>query len=322
MLRAQQKIKSACNQNSIGISLSKRDMGRLQSHLLNMYKDIEKVCIKYNLNMSLAFGNVLGVVRHGGWIPWDDDLDICMPREDYDKFLKVYASELPDNYITYALDNENGPIIRFGKVIDKNTVFSTSVDIYPPHVEGVFVDVFPYDSMTSKKFIHKFKKILAYGVMFIQNSVNQKKNASTDYKKTLNSTSAGKRIYYLRQLIGCLFNFISLEEWYRLLDRIIRNNKKSEYLYCGVSTKTGWTPMPRSYIFPAKKFRFKDGEEVFIPRDAEKYLTQVYGDWKVIPNDEDKWHHYIKDFKLPENEKSPQSEAYINDTEIKGSDNV
>lgn len=310
MFRAQQKIKYACNQDSAGKLLSRDDIETLQSHLFKMYKDIEKICVKHNLNMSLAFGNVLGVVRHDGWIPWDDDLDICLPREDYDKFLKVYSSELPDNYITYSLKSEKGPIIRFGKIIDKNTVFSTSVDIYPPHVEGVFVDVFPYDSLTSNSFIHKLRKLTAFGVMFIQNSVNQKKNASIDYKRTLKSTPAGKRVYNLRQLVGNVFGFISLKKWYSLLDRIIRNDKQSDYLYCGVSTKTGWIPMPRKYMFPAKKFRFKNGEEAFIPRDAENYLTIVYGDWRVIPNDEDKWHHYVKDFKLPESEKS------VIDTEV------
>lgn len=306
MLRAQQKIQSACNRDLTGISLSKEDIRRLQNHLFGMYKDIEKICVKHNLNMSLAFGNVLGVVRHGGWIPWDDDLDICMPREDYDKFLKVYASELPDKYVTYALDNENGPIIRFGKVIDRNTVFSTSVDIFPPHVEGVFVDVFPYDSLTSNRFIHKLRKFFAFGIMFIQNSVNQKKNASADYKKALKSTPGGRNVYKLRQFVGNLFGFISLERWFRMLDRTIRNNKDSEYLYCGVSTKTGWIPMPRSYMFPAKKYTFSDGEEVFIPRDAENYLNIVYDNWREIPKDEDKWHHYVKEFRLPESEKAPE----------------
>lgn len=298
MFRAQGHLKEDCNAKSQGTILSNKDINNLQSHLFDMYKDIEQICIRHNLNMTLVAGNVLGAIRHGGWIPWDDDLDIALPREDYDKLLNIYASELPEKYIVYSAYNINGPIIRFGKIIDKTTVFSTLIDLYPEHVEGVFIDVFPYDNATSNKVIHQLKKYTAYGLMFIQNSVNQKKNASIEYKNALSSTPEGKIVYKVRQIIGTIFSFISLDKWFRMLDKLIHNKKGNQMVYCGVSTTTGWIPIPKKYLFPAKKFIFPNGEEAFIPQEPEKYLDHVYGNWHKIPDNKDKWHHYVKDFKL------------------------
>ena len=299
MFRVQQYIKATCNQDNKGVQLSPQNLERLQNHLFSMYKDIEKICIQHNLNIILAAGNVLGAIRHGGWIPWDDDLDIYMPREDYDKFIKIYAYELPDKYIVYSLNNDNGPITRFAKVIDMNTIFIPLVDISPKHIEGVFIDIFPYDNVPTNRILHKFKKMIGYGLMFIQNSVNQHDNITDDYKKVLCATPQGRRAYYLRNSIGYLFSIISLTKWYKLFDRLIRNNTSSDYLYCGVSTSTAWHPIPKSYLFPGKKFIFPNGETAFIPREPEKYLTYAYGEWRIIPNDKNKWHHYVKDFNLP-----------------------
>ena len=66
--------------------------------LLEMYSDILRVCEKYNIRVMLGGGSALGAVRHGGFIPWDDDLDLIMPREDYNKFISVFDKELSDLY--------------------------------------------------------------------------------------------------------------------------------------------------------------------------------------------------------------------------------
>lgn len=300
MFRAKQYIKNKCNTDSEIHSLSLEELKSLQIHLFKMYKDIEKICIRHKLNLTLAAGNVIGAIRHGGWIPWDDDLDIAMPREDYDKFIDTYSFELPDNYVVYAINNDNGPINRFCKIIDKNSIFSTYTDIGPKHIEGIFIDIFPYDNIPSIKLVHKIKKIIAYGLMFVQNSVNQYCYPKEGYKNALTSSTYGKRVFQIRQCVGRVCKIIKLSDWYRILDKLIRNKHLSEFVYCGVSTSTGWVPIAKSTLFPARRFTFPNGESAFIPNEPEKFLDHVYGDWKTIPNDEDKWHHYVKDFKLPE----------------------
>lgn len=299
MFRAQKHITSTANSNSNVRLLSRQELGQLQAHLWRMYKDIEAICIRHNLQMCLAAGNVLGAVRHNGWIPWDDDLDVCMPREDYDKFMNIYSKELPDKYIAYSVENENGPIIRFGKIIDRETEFSQLIDLYPAHKEGVFIDVFPYDNVPRSKFEHKLRQMLAYGIMMIQNSVNQRKNATKEYASVLCSSHGGKNVYRIREMLGFLFGVVSLKTWFKLHDRLIRNCEKTGLLYCGASTTTGWIPIPESYLFPAKKVTLANGEDCLLPGEPEKYLDHVYGNWRTIPDDTDKWHHYVKEFKLP-----------------------
>lgn len=288
-----------CNSKGDAVMLTKEDIQALQKHLFSMYKDIERICDRHELTVTLAFGNVIGVMRHGGWIPWDDDLDLYMPRKDYDIFLKEYVKELPEKYIVYSLESAAGPIVRFTKIIDKTTVFSNPTEMGPPHVEGVFIDIFPLDDVPSSMALHKIKKFLSYGTVFIQNSVMQYKYASEEYKNILCSTSSGKRLFGLRKVVGAFCSPIGLKNWFRLLDLIISNKREGDYVYCGISTQKGWNPMPKDYVFPPRKFRFPNGEEAYIPHQSEKYLAEVYGDWKKIPDDKDKWHHYCKDFRLP-----------------------
>lgn len=299
MLRARDILISECNKSTDRILLSKSDLAALQEHLFEMYKDIETICQRHNLSVTLAFGNVIGAIRHGGWIPWDDDLDIYMPRADYDRFVRDYVYELSDKYVVYSLESTNGPIVRFSKVIDTTTVFSNAVEVSPPHCEGIFIDIFPLDDVPSSRLLHKSKKSLAFGIIYIQNSIIQKKYSTDEYKNIMCSSPKGKYIYCIRLIIGTVFGIINLKTWFKWLDKLIMNDSGSSYIYCGISTKKGWIPMEKSVIFPPKKFMFSNGKEVYIPNQPERYLSSVYGNWQEIPDDKDKWHHYCKDFKLP-----------------------
>ena len=80
-----------------------------------MYRDIEAVCNLHGIQICLAYGNVIGAMRHNGWIPWDDDLDIHMSRQDYELFLSKFASELPSQYKVSSYLSEGGSCARFDK---------------------------------------------------------------------------------------------------------------------------------------------------------------------------------------------------------------
>lgn len=104
---------------------------------------IDDICRKYNIKYFADFGTLLGAVRHKGFIPWDDDIDIAMPRPDYEKFQIVVGDELPEGYFFQSTYTDNR-IIFFSKVMDENTSAIEFPDEKDVH-QGIFVDIFPLD---------------------------------------------------------------------------------------------------------------------------------------------------------------------------------
>ena len=127
--------------------LSKKEFRQMQLMQLDMLKELDRVCRKHNIKYTIFAGTLLGAVRHKGYIPWDDDADVGMLREEYEKFKKV-AHEL-DPEICYFQDHETDPYYRWGyaKLRRTNTKF---VRVGQEHIKcktGIFIDIFPMDDI-------------------------------------------------------------------------------------------------------------------------------------------------------------------------------
>jgi len=136
--------------------MSKNSIKEIQNELLIMVKDFHEFCIKYNLKYYIIGGTLLGAVRHQGFIPWDDDIDIGMPRDSYDKFVNEYSKYLPKyleclnapygnlkkDYLFIKLCNANTTLIEYD-IIDR--------------VEGLFIDIFPLDGAGNNLLTKKIK---------------------------------------------------------------------------------------------------------------------------------------------------------------------
>lgn len=156
----------------MGKELGLTELKRIQ---LDILKDVDAFCKLHNLRYSLAYGTLLGAVRHKGFIPWDDDIDIMMPREDYQRFMETYSSEKYQQKYKYDKTDVSLP---FGKVYDTTTVLIENVN--NSDSPGVFIDVFPIDrepsDITVRKNI-KNKIRLLYRLKVIKN-VRINKNRS------------------------------------------------------------------------------------------------------------------------------------------------
>ena len=130
----------ACMRSTKLHAMTDSEKSRLQAHLRKMYLEIEKVCNRHNLRMCTGYGTVLGAIRHQGFIPWDDDMDILMPREDYNKLISLYADELPDNLKVFAPNSKRKAIYRFAKVVDTNTRLLFPGADANDIANGVFID--------------------------------------------------------------------------------------------------------------------------------------------------------------------------------------
>ena len=147
------------------VDLGLRDAQKLMTEIL---KEVHKICEKHNIKYFLDAGTLIGAVRHKGFIPWDDDLDIGMLREDYRKFLEIAKKELPDNLFLQTFDSdENYDIYQVPcKIRYNNTLFIQKVIAENPDMHnGIYIDVLPYDSLPKSKFVYKIQRKISNNII-------------------------------------------------------------------------------------------------------------------------------------------------------------
>lgn len=270
----------------------------LQAHLRQIYLDIEEVCQKHSLQMMVAYGTVIGALRHKGFIPWDDDIDLLMPRKDYDLLVNKYAEELPAKYKIFSPNSKNGPIYRFAKVVDTTTRFALSPS-NATEKNGIFVDIFPLENAYTSKLRIRWIQLKACFLMFIATSVASWKSKSNEEKRLMTSSLAGSFVFYLRQSIGFLYSWRSPEEWYDTFDKAVTNNPDSGFFMvpsAGPNYKY-FMPMDRNIFLPTRRMPFDD-IEVNVPNLPEVHCEIEYGDWRRIPPENERWQHFINEIRF------------------------
>ena len=134
----------------------KYDLKKIQEIELEIFDEIVRICNKYNLKYALIGGSTLGAVRHHGFIPWDDDIDLGMPRKDYEMFCELCKTELDTNrFMLQNFDTEPNCGLIFGKVRRLNTTLSEYYSYHIDMNQGVWVDIFPYDYVSNDKMTRK-----------------------------------------------------------------------------------------------------------------------------------------------------------------------
>lgn len=270
---------------------------KLQKCLLYMLKDIDSFFENNGLRYCISGGTLLGKIRHNGFIPWDDDLDIIMPREDYDKLKQVFEKSNDDfcrKYDFYGPGYSKGAIVRFGKIY-KNDSILESIIRKDNTINKVFIDIFPMDYVPDNNVMMYIRGILTLAIISIINcvevAVNGKKDFISDFGLQFKINRA------IRKFVGFFFSFYPLENWYNLLDKVSRNtslNKESKR----VTFPTGalfylGEIIPAEVYYPFKRTDFC-GVSTWIPNQPEKYLENRYGDWKKIPELKDRESHYVR----------------------------
>ena len=137
-----------------------KELNKLQKELLSMMKEIDKICKENKIEYFILGGTFIGAVRHTGFIPWDDDIDIAMDRKNYDKFLNIVKEKLPSNMKLYHYKEEEA-FAHWAKIV--NTDFKIIEKYYNIEDEKyLFIDIFPFDNVP-EAFIRKmFFKIEIY----------------------------------------------------------------------------------------------------------------------------------------------------------------
>ena len=281
--------------------LTAEESAGMKKALLDIYKDVAALCDKYGLVYMMSGGTCLGTVRHQGFIPWDDDLDIMMPRKDYDRLIELLAKgELGDKYEYDAPNAETDAKTIFLKIYRSN---SLNVDVYSegaPFPQGLYIDVFALDSCPKTKFGQKIKGLFANGLQFIAILRLYSQFQCKTMQEFMALDEGLNRRYKLKVFLGKMFGFAPHRKWVYWFDKFVSSSKPG----CPVGIPTGrkyYTGeiFPADVYFPPQKGVF-EGIEVNIPANYDAYLTNLYHDYMKLPPEDKRERHFICEFKLPD----------------------
>ena len=263
-----------------------KTLKKLQKIELSILKEFDKICEKNNLDYFLVGGCAIGIVRHKGFIPWDDDIDVGMNREDYDKFLKIAEEQYSDKYSVINNDtNPKFPLMntRWGL---KGTEYKTEDLKDIPGDFGIFLDIFCFDNVPDDDKLMKKQgtKAWFYGKMLVLSGVKRPTLYYYGFKaKILHA------IFFVAHYVLKIFHLTS-RHFYKKANKygtMYRNEETKRFAYM-YDPQRFTSMLDKSDIYPTRRMNF-EGVSVKVPKKIEKYLSTRYGDYMKLPP-EDKRH--------------------------------
>ena len=253
--------------------LTKDEIKARQIEILNYFK---ATCEELGLRYSLAYGTLLGAVRHGGYIPWDDDIDVCMPREDYDKFCDFIRGK-SGKFVLFDIKSNDTYYQNFAKVVDTETVLVDVQTIKQVSGLGLNVDVFPFDNCPTdekeyNKWLKKVRKLSKWKSFIVNKGFPVGNNI---IKTTLRS---------LQKIISLS---LGLRFWMQRLEKEIKkyNNASTERM-TNISLYSIYKKsVPASWFNNLKEIKFED-EIYSCFSNTDEYLINLYGDYMTPPPEE------------------------------------
>ena len=260
------------------------DIREIQQMELGIMEYIHEVCQKIGVKYFLAYGSLIGAVRHKGFIPWDDDMDICMLREDYEKLQDYLIANPDDRYEVMSYKNNLNYVYPFMKVQDNQT-YLLEEDVRIDSNMGIYVDIFPVDGYEDDSV---FKDKMTRLIKKRQLSCYTFKGI-TNTKSLLNSL--------IRYISVIIFYFTNTNKYIRGIDELAQSRKVDDYelvdylIYKDMNKpvwKREWLNQTITGVF--------EGKEFMIPKNYHEILTSDYGDYMQLPPVELRFSHH--DFQL------------------------
>lgn len=284
--------------------LSPEEAQGLKAVLLEIYQDLAKVCKKHELVVMLCGGSCLGAVRHQGFIPWDDDLDMLMPRKDYE-YLKQLLLEgvMGEQYEFMFPEKGKDSLCMFMKIYKKGTKCVEIGNEYTDFPKGISVDIFPLDGASDSLLCRKVVGFLANGLRLASNMVYEATYPVSEATKSMrNMHGIGEWMMKIRKAMGKLLSVIPHRQWVNRFEALVANEKDDGLLAIPTGRKLyGGEIFPADVYLPPRAATF-EGIEVYIPNQVEKYLINLYGkNYMQLPPVEKRERHFIVEFDLHSN---------------------
>ena len=260
------------------------DVSEIQQMELGIMEYIHEVCQKIGVKYFLAYGSLIGAVRHQGFIPWDDDMDICMLREDYEKLQDYLITNPDERYEVLSYKNNLNYVYPFMKVQDNHT-YLLEEDVRIDSNMGIYVDIFPVDGYEDDaKFKNKMTKL-----------IKKRQLSCYTFKGITNTKSVLNSL--LRYVSVIIFYFTNTNKYVAHIEELAKSRKVSDYeqvdyvIYKDMNKpvwRREWLEQVTTGTFEGKKFT--------IPKKYHEILTSDYGDYMQLPPVEQRVSHH--DFKL------------------------
>ena len=252
-------------------------MERIHEANLGILTEVDRVCRKHHIHYYLLGGTLLGLIRNGDFIPWDDDVDILMFREDFEKFMQIYPGEAKEQYplLNYRELPEFFDFID--KIADMNVTYKETVygddAYYEYRYNHPTLDIFVLDNRPKYFQWHSFWMRLVYLL-----AMGHRKHIQYEQHRGLNGV-----VTWIGSHIGKLFPMKTLAIWYDHLQKSEKTKSGKYYLSNDMMTLKMWGLMYKAEMFEQERTAVLRGKELQIPYGTEDILTMQYGDYMQLP---------------------------------------
>ena len=258
----------------------------IQTIGLGILKFIDKICTENKIKYFLCAGTALGAVRHKGFIPWDDDVDVMMPREDYERFLKLMDKSNNEHYKCLHFGKDFPYYFyRFAKVVDLNTSL-TEIN-FPKHPDmGIYVDIFPIDGIDEKVGKKIIKKHYNLGLIHYQ-------SASLKFVKSKRGF-VHNVFKYIAYVYAKIFGW---QHWVKKSEKLIKKYKMQNCKFAGIYDEYQEKEIMPKEIFDEVIYVDFEDSKFPIVKNYDYYLTKIYGDYMTPPPENQRIQHHVIAYK-------------------------
>ena len=264
----------------------------MQKISLEILHTIASICEKQDLRYALIYGTLIGAVRHHGYIPWDDDVDIMMPRPDYDKLLAYLKIHIKDYPHLQVFNREECPEYPYmiTRISDDRYIIKMSNE--KPYGMGVFIDIYPYDGLGKTK-----KEAVKYGLKGDHLS-------SLCYQATREHFAIETTTSFIKKIAKFpVYLYAKMRGKEHFQDKLAKLERVKDYdnsEYVGCVTWLSWGEkdiflrewFDETIMMPFEKYEFR------VPKNYDAVLRHEYGDYMKLPPEKDRiGHHFYKAYK-------------------------
>ena len=271
---------------------------KLQLRTLELMEAVIGVCNEHGLRYTLSGGTALGAIRHGGFIPWDDDGDLNMPHADLVKLVDILRRDYAEKFDVLAPWSTHDYGLLFVQVRLRGTIAVKQED-FCTQSQGVCVDVFPLENMFDnplRRALHGLE-CLALGFIVACKRVYDHRDLFIGLAQGNPDLLAS---FERKARIGRFFSFLTLDDWCLIADACYSKCKDehSRYLAIPAGRFHFFGEMqPREAYLPPVLAKF-EGRDWCVPGDWDAYFTALYGDYMTIPDEADREHHWYRQLEL------------------------